>query len=98
MQREHIGNFSTFQKLLNVRELTAYERLLYVALTVLAGEETECSPTIKTLARLCNCTPRHAIRVLRALEAKGYITRVAQYVGDENNVPTANKYILRFAG
>jgi hypothetical protein len=32
------------------------------------------------------------------LEAKGYITRVAQFFEPEIHARTANKYILHFAG
>jgi DNA-binding MarR family transcriptional regulator len=79
MQSQHFDSLSTFQKLLNVQDLTTYERLLYVALTVSAGGEIECDPTVRTLARLCGCSPRQISRALNSLEAKGYITKIAQY-------------------
>jgi DNA-binding MarR family transcriptional regulator len=96
MQRQHIDSFSTFQKLLNVQDLTTYERLLYIALTVSAEGKTECDPTIKTLARLCGCCPHQVMQTLKSLEAKKFITKIAQYIEAENNAQTANKYILQF--
>jgi MarR-like DNA-binding transcriptional regulator SgrR of sgrS sRNA len=98
MQKQHLDSVATFQKLLDVKELTTYERLLYVALTVSANGKTECEPTVNTLARLCGCSYRQIMRALTLLEAKGYVTRTAQFTGAENNAQTANKYILRFAG
>ena len=98
MQKQYIDSLSTFQKLLNVEELTTYERLLYVALAVSAGGKTECDPTIRALARLCGCSSRQASRALKSLEAKEYITKIAQYLNAESNTQTANKYILQFVG
>jgi hypothetical protein len=98
MQKQHLDSFSTFQKLLDVKELTTYERLLYVALTVSANGKTECEPTVNTLARLCGCSYRQVRRALTLLEAKGYIARTAQFTGVEGNTQVANKYILRFVG
>jgi DNA-binding MarR family transcriptional regulator len=96
MHGQNIDSFSTFQKVLDAKELTTYEKLLCLALTVSADGGTECDPTIKTLARLCGCSPRQVMRTLKSLEAKGYITKIAQFIEAENNAPTANKYILRF--
>jgi DNA-binding MarR family transcriptional regulator len=98
MWEQHIGNFLTFQKMLNVKELTTYEKLSCLALILSADGGTECDPTVKTLARLCSCSPHHVMRVLKSLEAKGYITKIAQFIEAENNARTANKYILRFGG
>lgn len=98
MQGQQINSLSTFQKLLGVKELTVYERLLYVALAVSAGGETECDPTVRTLTQLCGCSSRQIMRTLKSLEAKGYITKVAQYLEAENNTQTANKYTLQLLG
>ena len=96
MQRQHIDSFFTFQRILDAKELTTYEKLLCLALTVSADGGTECDPTVKTLARLCSCSPRQVMRLLKSLEAKGYITKIAQFIEAEDNAQSANKYILRF--
>jgi DNA-binding MarR family transcriptional regulator len=94
--QKHVNEVPIFQKLLNIKGFTTYEKLLSVALTSLADGETECQPSVKTLARLCGCSPHKIIQVLKSLEAKGYITKIAQFIEAENNAQTVNKYILRF--
>jgi DNA-binding MarR family transcriptional regulator len=96
MYGQGIDSFSIFQKVFDAEELTTNEKVLCLALAVSADGKTECEPTIKTLARLCSCSPHQVMRVLKSLEAKGYITKIAQFIEAENNAPTANKYILRF--
>jgi DNA-binding MarR family transcriptional regulator len=96
VQRQHIDSLFTFQKILNAEELATYEKLLCLVLSVAANGETECEPTVRTLARLCSCSYHQILRTLKSLEAKGYVTRIAQFIEAENNAPTANKYILRF--
>jgi DNA-binding MarR family transcriptional regulator len=98
MQGQCIDSIATFQKLLTVKELTTYERLLYVALTVSTDGKTECYATVGTLARLCGCSSRQVARALKSLETKRYITRVAQFFKSETHARTANKYILHFGG
>jgi DNA-binding MarR family transcriptional regulator len=98
MQGQSVNSVATFQKLLNVKELTTYEKILYVALAVSAGGKTECEPTVSRLAQLCGCSYRQINRALKSLEEKEYITRSAQFIKAENNAQTANRYILRFGG
>jgi DNA-binding MarR family transcriptional regulator len=97
MQKQHLNSFLTYQKLLDVKELTTYEKLLYVALTVSADGKTECEPSVKTLARLCSCSPHQVTWVLNSLQEKGHITRVAQFSEAENNAQMTNRYILHFS-
>jgi hypothetical protein len=98
MQKQHLDSFSTLQKLLDVKELTTYEKLLCVVLTVSANGKNECEPTVNTLAQLCSCSHRQIRRALKLLEAKGYVARTAQFIEADNNTQAANKYILQFVG
>lgn len=55
------------------RQLTAFEKILYLDLCSYAGIKDECFPSQETLAKDLNVSSRTIIRTLSSLKAKGVL-------------------------
>jgi len=77
------------------RSISHTELRLLLALAAHAGPEQECWPGVERLAAIIDVSGRQVRRVLRSLEAKGYVEVFKREKPD--GTQTSNLYRLRFA-
>lgn len=83
------GRFKVGKEVYDVKDISKNAKKVYIYLARIADSKGYCFPFIKTIAKRCNVSPSTVNKVLKELEAKGLIKKVARRVsrrGGSSNI------------